>query len=96
MCFEELDRYVELELTGQDAEAIIPGPRAHLDGCPACREEQESGSGAMRTGTSVSSPSSAAERAEKRARAATAASAEDDHPRAFLPCDRGEALRHVA
>ncbi|MDQ3894566.1 MAG: hypothetical protein M3292_07875 [Actinomycetota bacterium] len=28
MCFEELDRYVELELTGQDAAAIIPGPRA--------------------------------------------------------------------
>ena len=41
-CFEELDRYVELELAGMDADAAIPGLRAHLDGCPACREEHES------------------------------------------------------
>ena len=41
-CFAELDRYVELELAGQDADAAIPGLRAHLDGCPACREEHES------------------------------------------------------
>jgi hypothetical protein len=33
---------VELELTGRDADAAIPGLRAHLDGCPACREEHES------------------------------------------------------
>jgi hypothetical protein len=42
VCFHELDRYVELELAGQDADAIIPGLRAHLAGCPACREEHES------------------------------------------------------
>ena len=41
-CFEELDRYVELELAGKDADAAIPGLRAHLDGCPACHEEHES------------------------------------------------------
>ena len=41
-CFEHLDRYVELELAGQDPDAVIPGLRAHLDGCPACREEHES------------------------------------------------------
>jgi hypothetical protein len=41
-CFDELDRYVELELAGKDADAAIPGLRAHLDGCPACREEHES------------------------------------------------------
>ena len=41
-CFEELDRYVELEVAGEDADAAIPGLRAHLDGCPACREEHES------------------------------------------------------
>ena len=41
-CFEELDRYVELEAAGKDAELAIPGLRAHLDGCPACREEHES------------------------------------------------------
>ena len=42
VCFEELDRYVELEVAGADADAAIPGLRAHLDGCPACREEHES------------------------------------------------------
>jgi hypothetical protein len=33
---------VELEVAGQDANAAIPGLRAHLEGCPACREEHES------------------------------------------------------
>ena len=42
VCFEELDRYVELELAGRDADAAVPGLRVHLDGCPACREEHES------------------------------------------------------
>ena len=42
VCFDELDRYVELELAGGDADAAIPGLRAHLDGCPACREEHDS------------------------------------------------------
>ena len=41
-CFDGLDRYVELELAGQDADAAVPGLRAHLGGCPACREEYES------------------------------------------------------
>jgi hypothetical protein len=41
-CFERLDEYVELELAGEDAEARVPGMRAHLDGCPACREDHES------------------------------------------------------
>jgi hypothetical protein len=41
-CFEELDRYVDLELAGLDADAALPGFRAHLEGCPACREEHES------------------------------------------------------
>ena len=41
-CFQELDRFVEHELAGADADAAIPGLRAHLDGCPACREEHES------------------------------------------------------
>jgi hypothetical protein len=41
-CFDELDRYVELETAGADADAAIPGLRAHLDGCPACREEHDS------------------------------------------------------
>ena len=41
-CFDQLDRYVELELAGADADARVPGLRAHLAGCPACREEHES------------------------------------------------------
>jgi hypothetical protein len=41
-CFDKLDQYVELELQGRDADAAIPGLGAHLDGCPACREEHES------------------------------------------------------
>ena len=41
-CFKQLDGYVELELAGGDADASFPGLRAHLAGCPACREEHES------------------------------------------------------
>ncbi len=41
-CFDELDRYVELELSGADAAGRIPGMRPHLRGCPACAEEYES------------------------------------------------------
>jgi hypothetical protein len=41
-CFDELDRYAELELAGADADAAIPGMRAHLEGCPACREDHAS------------------------------------------------------
>jgi hypothetical protein len=41
-CFELLDRYVDLEVAGEDADAQLPGMRAHLDGCPACREDHES------------------------------------------------------
>jgi hypothetical protein len=40
-CFDELDHYVELELAGGDADRAIPGMRAHLEGCPACREEHD-------------------------------------------------------
>ena len=44
-CFDLLDEYVDLEIKGpptQDADAEIPGMRAHLEGCPACREDHES------------------------------------------------------
>ena len=41
-CFAALDRYVELELAGEDPDANLPGVRAHLAGCLACREEHES------------------------------------------------------
>ncbi len=41
-CFELLDEYVDAELDGRDPEAAMPGLRAHLDGCPACREDHDS------------------------------------------------------
>jgi hypothetical protein len=43
-CFDVLDRYVELELAGATATAdtLVPGMRAHLEGCSACRADHES------------------------------------------------------
>jgi hypothetical protein len=42
VCFDELNRYVELDGASRDVDAAIPGLRPHLEGCPACREEHES------------------------------------------------------
>lgn len=41
-CFDQLDRYVELELADAQADEQVPGMRAHLEGCPACDEDHES------------------------------------------------------
>jgi hypothetical protein len=41
-CFEQLDRFVELDLSGPEADAVVPGMRAHLEGCQACDEEHTS------------------------------------------------------
>jgi len=41
-CFEHLDRYVEVELSGADADAAVPGMGPHLVGCPACAEDHRS------------------------------------------------------
>ena len=41
-CFELIDEYAELELANVAADQLIPGMRAHLDGCSACREEHDS------------------------------------------------------
>jgi anti-sigma factor RsiW len=41
-CFERLDQYVDLEVAGENADARLPGMRAHLEGCPACREDHAS------------------------------------------------------
>ncbi len=40
-CFEFLDLYVDRERTGADAEAAVPGMRAHLAGCPACEDDRK-------------------------------------------------------
>ena len=42
LCFAQLDAYVDAELLGQDADAAVPGMRAHLAGCPACAGEHDS------------------------------------------------------
>jgi hypothetical protein len=41
-CFELLDRYVDLQHAGADADRAVPGMRAHLRGCPACGDDHES------------------------------------------------------
>lgn len=43
-CFDELDRYVDLEVRHDAAHAdrAVPGMRAHLEGCQACHEDHES------------------------------------------------------
>jgi hypothetical protein len=41
-CFEQLDRYVELQLAKAHPDLELPGMRAHLEGCPACEEDYES------------------------------------------------------
>jgi hypothetical protein len=41
-CFEQLDRHIDLAVAGADADAAVPGMRAHLEGCPACQEDHES------------------------------------------------------
>ena len=41
-CFERLDEYVELDLSGAEVDEALPGLGAHLEGCEACREDYES------------------------------------------------------
>ena len=40
-CFDLTSRYVELEITGQNAAARMPELKQHLDQCRACRDEYE-------------------------------------------------------
>ena len=41
-CFDLLDRYVDLELAGADADAAVPGLRCTPGRLPCLREEHES------------------------------------------------------
>jgi hypothetical protein len=41
-CFDQLDACAELELGGLDLELVAPLMRAHLEGCPACRDDHDS------------------------------------------------------
>jgi hypothetical protein len=49
-CFEQLDRYLELELADGDANAAFPGVGPHLEGSRACRGEHRSLHALLRTG----------------------------------------------
>jgi hypothetical protein len=40
-CFDQVSHFVELELAGEDATAIMPQLKQHLDQCPACHGEYE-------------------------------------------------------
>jgi heterodisulfide reductase subunit B len=40
-CFEQLDRFVEMTLTGKNAAEAMPLVQDHLEHCGDCREEFE-------------------------------------------------------
>jgi hypothetical protein len=47
-CFEQLDRFVELELAGKNAAEAMPLVQDHLNRCGNCREEFEALLAALR------------------------------------------------
>ena len=40
-CYDELDRFIEMELSGMNPAEALPLVREHLDRCAACREDYE-------------------------------------------------------
>jgi hypothetical protein len=40
-CFDLVSRFVELEVSGENAAAKMPQLKQHLDQCRACRDEYE-------------------------------------------------------
>ena len=40
-CFERVDRFIEMELSGLDAAQAMPLVQQHLETCPECYEEFE-------------------------------------------------------
>ncbi|MFL7812697.1 MAG: hypothetical protein ACK2TT_08545 [Anaerolineales bacterium] len=40
-CHDELDQFIEMKISGKNAEEAMPLVKEHLDLCPACREEYE-------------------------------------------------------
>jgi hypothetical protein len=47
-CFEQLDRFVEMELAGKNAAEAMPLVQDHLEHCGDCREEFEALLAALR------------------------------------------------
>lgn len=48
-CFERLDKYAEMELSGVEASATMPLVGDHLDKCEDCRSEFEALLAALRS-----------------------------------------------
>lgn len=40
-CYDELDHFIEMKLSGKKASEAMPLVKEHLDRCPPCREEYE-------------------------------------------------------
>ena len=40
-CYDEIDQFVELELSGKNAAEVMPLVQEHLNLCGACREEYQ-------------------------------------------------------
>jgi bacterioferritin-associated ferredoxin len=40
-CYDELDQFIEMKLSGIDVAEALPLVREHLDRCAPCREEYE-------------------------------------------------------
>jgi hypothetical protein len=40
-CFEQVDRFIEMELSGLSAAEAMPLVQLHLETCPECHEEFE-------------------------------------------------------
>jgi hypothetical protein len=55
-CFEHLDRYVDLMIADGDPDRALPGMRAHLSGCPACRDDYDSLHQLVRSGAVDGAP----------------------------------------
>jgi hypothetical protein len=47
-CFDQMDRFVEIELAGKNAADAMPLVQDHLDRCPDCQEEFEALLAALR------------------------------------------------
>ena len=40
-CYDELDLFIEMKLSGKNADEAMPLVKEHLNRCAACREEYE-------------------------------------------------------
>lgn len=59
-CFEEVDRFIETELSGLDAARAMPLVQGHLQICGECRDEFAALLHALRAGEDFSGPVSEA------------------------------------